>query len=87
MGSRLWCTATNTWATSMTVAELKKLWAPAAQRVITRWNQIRSEWPDQPINLYGPGTDSGTFDYFTEVITGKAKASRGDYTASLHACR
>jgi len=70
----------NTWATSMTVAELKKLWEPAS--AIKRWNQIRSEWPDQPINLYGPGTDSGTFDYFTEVIVGKAKSSRADFTAS-----
>ncbi len=70
----------NKWVTSMTVAELKKLWQPNS--TIKRWNQIRSEWPDQPINLYGPGTDSGTFDYFTEVINGTAKASRPDYTAS-----
>jgi phosphate transport system substrate-binding protein len=72
----------NTWATCMTVEELKKLWEPAAQGVITRWNQIRPDWPDQPIKLYGPGTDSGTFDYFTEAVVGKEKASRGDYTAS-----
>ncbi|MDP2743648.1 MAG: PstS family phosphate ABC transporter substrate-binding protein [Dehalococcoidia bacterium] len=70
----------NTWVTSMTTAELKKLWEP--ESTIKRWNQIRPEWPDRPINLYGPGTDSGTFDYFTEVIMGKAKASRPDYTAS-----
>ncbi|MBI2850909.1 MAG: PstS family phosphate ABC transporter substrate-binding protein [Chloroflexi bacterium] len=70
----------NTWAASMTVAELKKLWEP--ESAIKRWNQIRPEWPDQPINLYGPGTDSGTFDYFTEVIVGKAKSSRADFTAS-----
>lgn len=70
----------NTWATSMTTAELKKIWEPNS--TIKRWNQIRSEWPDQPINLYGPGTDSGTFDYFTEVVVGKAKSSRADYTAS-----
>ena len=70
----------NTWATSMTVAELKKLWEP--ESTIKRWNQIRPEWPDQPINLYGPGTDSGTFDYFTEVVVGKAKSSRADFTAS-----
>jgi phosphate transport system substrate-binding protein len=64
----------------MTVAELKALWAP--ESTVKRWNQIRPDWPDQPINLYGPGTDSGTFDYFTEVIVGKAKSSRADFTAS-----
>jgi phosphate transport system substrate-binding protein len=72
----------NTWATSMTVAELKKLWEPAAQGQIMRWSQIRDGWPDQEVHLFGAGVDSGTFDYFTEVITGKAKASRGDYTSS-----
>ena len=72
----------NTWATCMTVAELKKLWEPAAQGVVERWNQIRPDWPDQSINLFGAGTDSGTFDYFTEAINGQAKASRGDYTPS-----
>ena len=72
----------NTWATCMTVAELKKLWEPAAQGTITKWNQIRPEWPNETIKLYGAGTDSGTFDYFTEVINGKSKASRGDYGAS-----
>jgi len=70
----------NTWVTSMTVAELKRLWEPNS--TIKRWNQLRSEWPDQPINLYGPGTDSGTFEYFTEAIVGTAKSSRPDYTAS-----
>ena len=72
----------NNWATCMTVAELKKLWEPAAQGTVTRWNQIRPEWPDQPVRLYGPGTDSGTFDYFTEAINGRAKDSRGDFTPS-----
>src|SRR5262245_47292146 len=72
----------NTWAASMTVAELKKLWEPAAQGKVTRWNQVRSSWPNQEVHLFGPGVDSGTFDYFTEVINGKAKASRGDYTSS-----
>ncbi len=72
----------NTWATSMTVKELKKLWEPEAQGKITKWNQIRAEWPDKEIHLFGPGTDSGTFDYFTEVITAKAKSSRGDFQAS-----
>jgi len=72
----------NDWAKSMTVAELKKLWEPAAQRKITRWSQIRAGWPDKEIHLFGPGVDSGTFDYFTEAIVGKAQSSRGDYTAS-----
>lgn len=72
----------NTWVTSMTVAELKKIWEPAAQGKITRWSQIRPGWPDEPLKLYGAGADSGTFDYFTEAIVGKAKSSRGDYTAS-----
>lgn len=72
----------NTWVTSMPVAELKKIWEPAAQGKITRWNQVRSSWPNAPLKLYGAGADSGTFDYFTEAIVGKAKASRGDFTAS-----
>jgi len=72
----------NNWITSMTVADLKKIWEPAAQGKITKWNQVRPEWPDAPIKLYGPGADSGTFDYFTEAIVGKAKSSRGDYTGS-----
>jgi phosphate transport system substrate-binding protein len=72
----------NTWATSMTVAELKTLWEPAAQGKVMRWNQIRPGWPDREVHLFGAGVDSGTFDYFTEAIVGKAKASRGDYTSS-----
>ncbi len=72
----------NTWAADITVEELKTLWEPAAAGTITRWNQIRPEWPDEPIALYGPGEDSGTFDYFTEVIVGEDGASRQDYTAS-----
>jgi len=72
----------NDWATSMTVAELKKIWEPAAQGKITHWNQIRPEWPNEKLDLYGAGSDSGTFDYFTEAIVGKAKSSRGDFTAS-----
>jgi phosphate transport system substrate-binding protein len=72
----------NTFVDSMTVAELKKMWEPEAQGTVTRWNQIRPEWPDRPFRLYGAGSDSGTFDYFTEVINGREKASRGDYTAS-----
>ncbi len=58
------------------------MWEPGAQGQVTRWNQVRPEWPDAPLMLFGPGADSGTFDYFTEAVTGKAKASRGDFTAS-----
>jgi len=72
----------NTFAGTMTTDELKKLWEPGAQGKITKWNQIRSEWPDAEIRLFGAGTDSGTFEYFTEAVVGKAKSSRGDYTAS-----
>jgi phosphate transport system substrate-binding protein len=72
----------NDWVQSITVDELKKMWEPEAQGKITKWNQIRPEWPNHEIALFGAGSDSGTFDYFTEAIVGKAKASRGDYTAS-----
>jgi len=72
----------NDWATCLTVEELNTMWAPEAQGSVTNWNQIRPDFPDQEILLYGPGTDSGTFDYFTEVINGEGGASRGDYTAS-----
>jgi phosphate transport system substrate-binding protein len=72
----------NDWAESITVAELKKIWEPGAEGKITHWNQIRPEWPKEKLVLFGAGTDSGTFDYFTEAINGKAKASRGDYTPS-----
>ena len=72
----------NDWATSMTVAELKKIWEPAAQGKVTNWNQVRPKWPDAPLKLFGAGADSGTFDYFPEAIVGKAKSSRGDFTAS-----
>ena len=72
----------NNWVDSITVAELKKIWEPDAQGKITHWNQVRPEWPNEKIALFGAGADSGTFDYFTEAIVGKAKASRGDYTAS-----
>ncbi|MFN0315911.1 MAG: PstS family phosphate ABC transporter substrate-binding protein [Burkholderiales bacterium] len=72
----------NAFLKTMTVAELKKLWEPAAQGKIMKWKQINPAWPDQPIKLFGAGADSGTFDYFTEAIVGKAKSSRGDFTAS-----
>ncbi|HZL92467.1 MAG TPA: PstS family phosphate ABC transporter substrate-binding protein [Vicinamibacterales bacterium] len=72
----------NTWADSITVEELKRLWAPEAQGRITRWNQVRSSWPDREIHLFGAGVDSGTYDYFTEAIVGTARSSRGDFTSS-----
>ena len=72
----------NDWAGDIKVSELKKIWEPAAQGQIKKWNQIRPEWPDKEMKLYGAGSDSGTFDYFTEAVVGKSKSSRGDYTAS-----
>ncbi len=72
----------NTWLKDITVAELKMLWEPAAQGKIITWNQVRSTWPKEPIKLFGAGTASGTFDYFTEEIMGEKGACRGDYTAS-----
>ena len=72
----------NTWVTDITVAELKMMWEPAAQNKITKWSQIRKGWPDEEFHLYGAGTESGTYDYFTEAIVGESHKSRGDYTAS-----
>ena len=72
----------NDWATEMTVTELNTLWAPEAEGTITRWSQLDASWPDEEIGLYGPGTDSGTFDYFTDEINGDGGVSRADYTAS-----
>src|SRR5574341_1189482 len=72
----------NDWVKALTVPDLKKMWEPAAQGKITSWNQVRTDWPNAPLKLFGPGADSGTFDYFTEAIVGKAKSSRGDFTAS-----
>lgn len=72
----------NTFLKEITVAELKKIWEPAAQGKVLAWNEVNAAWPKEKIKLYGAGADSGTFDYFTEAIVGKAKSSRGDYTAS-----
>ena len=72
----------NTWIKSLTPAELKKMWEPSAQNKTKTWKQVNAAWPDQPLKLFGPGADSGTFDYFTEAVNGKSKASRGDFTAS-----
>ena len=74
----------NNWVkgNAMTVADLRKMWEPAAQGRINTWKQVRAEWPAEKLMLFGPGADSGTFDYFTEAVNGKSKASRGDFTAS-----
>jgi phosphate transport system substrate-binding protein len=72
----------NAFIKQLTIAELKKIWEPGAQGKVTRWNQVNPAWPDAPMKLFGPGADSGTFDYFTEAVVGKAKSSRGDFTAS-----
>jgi phosphate transport system substrate-binding protein len=72
----------NSFLKSITVAELRKMWEPAAQGKVTKWKQVNPAWPDEPLKLFGAGSDSGTFDYFTEAAVGKAKSSRGDYTAS-----
>jgi phosphate transport system substrate-binding protein len=70
----------NTWATCLTMAELKKIWEPGSK--VDNWEDIRASFPDVKLKLFGPGTDSGTFDFFTEHVNGKAKASRADYQAS-----
>jgi phosphate transport system substrate-binding protein len=72
----------NAFIKQLTIAEMRKMWEPAAQGKVTRWNQVNPQWPDQPMKLFGPGADSGTFDYFTEAVVGKSKSSRGDFTAS-----
>ena len=72
----------NDWLDYITVDELNLIWRPESQKKLTHWNQIRDEWPNEEIHLYGPGTASGTYDYFAEVICGKKIGTRGDYTAS-----
>ncbi len=72
----------NHWAKDITVDELKTVWAPAAEGQVMRWNQIRPEWPDRPVKLFGRGQDSGTYDVFTREIVGATHRSRQDYTAS-----
>ncbi|NNC95554.1 MAG: PstS family phosphate ABC transporter substrate-binding protein, partial [Chitinophagales bacterium] len=72
----------NDWVDHFTVEELKMLWEPDAQGKVMKWNQIRTEWPDEEVHLFGPGIASGTYDYFTEAIVGESGASRGDFTAS-----
>jgi len=70
----------NDWASNLTVDELRKIWEPNS--TVKTWSDVRPEWPDEEIALYGPGSDSGTFDYFTEAIVGESGHSRADYTAS-----
>jgi phosphate transport system substrate-binding protein len=72
----------NDWATCLTVDQLKKIWEPAAEGKVDNWNQVDPSFPDQQLALAGPGTDSGTFDYFTDEVNGEEGASRSDYTAS-----
>jgi phosphate transport system substrate-binding protein len=70
----------NTFVDHLSIEELHKIWAP--ESTVKTWNEVRSSWPKEEIHLYGAGHDSGTFDYFTEVVNGKAQACRADYTAS-----
>ncbi len=72
----------NDWVTSITTAELKTLWEAEAQGVVMKWKQVRASWPDKEVHLFGPGVDSGTYDYFTKAINGEEHKSRGDYTSS-----
>ena len=72
----------NTWVDKITVDELKTIWAPEAQDKIKKWSQVRKGWPDKDLHLFGPGVDSGTYDYFTQAVVGKEHASRGDFTSS-----
>jgi phosphate transport system substrate-binding protein len=74
--------AKNRWASNITIDELRALWEPNAEKRITRWSQIRKDWPDREIALFAPGTESGTFEFFNQVINGGAQNSRRDYTAS-----
>jgi phosphate transport system substrate-binding protein len=71
-----------TWIDAITVGELAQTWAPQAQGRVMRWRDVRPQWPDQELHLFGAGVGSGTYDYFTQAIVGTAHASRGDYTAS-----
>jgi phosphate transport system substrate-binding protein len=72
----------NDWVSAMTTEDLAKIWEPSAETTLMQWDQVNPEWPRRPLNLYGPGADSGTFDYFTEAIVGEAEASRQDYIDS-----
>jgi phosphate transport system substrate-binding protein len=72
----------NDWCDSITVDQLKSIWRAESADTVQKWSDVNPDWPDEEFKLYGPGTDSGTYDYFTEVINGKAKSSRQDYSQS-----
>ncbi|HEU5055443.1 MAG TPA: PstS family phosphate ABC transporter substrate-binding protein [Kofleriaceae bacterium] len=72
----------NKWVDHVTVDELKTMWAPEAQDKVKKWSQVRKGWPDKDLHLFGPGVDSGTYDYFTQAVVGKEHSSRGDFTSS-----
>ena len=72
----------NDFARCMTIEELDKMWGPEAEETVTKWSQVRDGWPDEDMDMYAPGVDSGTFDYFTDTVSGESGASRGDFTAS-----
>ena len=72
----------NKFIQQLTIAEMKKMWEPLGQGTVMQWNHVNPAWPAAPMKLFGPGADSGTFDYFTEAVVGRAKSSRGDFTAS-----
>lgn len=72
----------NDWCDCISVEQLKNIWRPESDGSVTKWSDVNPDWPDEELKLYGPGTDSGTFDYFTEAVCGEARASRPDYTAS-----
>ena len=72
----------NDFARCMTIEELDNMWGPEAEETVTKWSQVRDGWPDEEMDMYAPGVDSGTFDYFTDTVSGESGASRGDFTAS-----
>jgi len=72
----------NDWAQNITLDELKTMWEPEAEGSVSTWQDVRSEWPDNELALFGPGTESGTFDFFTETVVGEEGSSRSDYQAS-----